>query len=111
MRGDFFDYDPVTGIAEYYEEVDGKIHIHTYQDVQPFIDAAKRIANSGSSDEGWRKNGAAMYAVIPQVVQGQMLAKGINFMDPNQVGAVVKEINTNYPWLKTTHKHHEVRHK
>jgi hypothetical protein len=105
---EFFDYDPVTGITEYYEEVDGKIHIHAEQDVQPFIDAAKRIANSGTSDAAWTKHEAALYAVIPAVVQGQMLQKGINFLDPNDIGKVVKEINQNYPWLKTTYKHHAI---
>jgi hypothetical protein len=109
MRGEFFDFDPVTGLLETYEEVDGNILIHTYQDVEPILDAAKRIANSGTSDAAWTKHEAAIYAVIPQIVQGQMLKKGINFMDPNDVGKVVREINENYAYLKTTYKHHEVR--
>jgi hypothetical protein len=32
MGREFFDYDPLTGITEYYEETsDGKFHIHTCQ--------------------------------------------------------------------------------
>lgn len=112
MRGDFFDYDPLTGVVEHYEEqwVDGKLvgHIHSYQDVEPLLDAAKRIANSGTVDEAWTKQGVATYATIPAVVIHQMLKKGIKFFDPNDIGAVVREVNTNYPYLKLTHKHHEI---
>jgi hypothetical protein len=109
-RGDFFDYDPFTGLAEYYEETpDGKVHIHTYQDVEPVIDYAKGIANGGYSDDSWKKQDWALYAVIPAIVQLQLYRKGINILDPNAVGRVFSEINTNYPHLKTTFKHHEVR--
>jgi hypothetical protein len=38
-----------------------------------------------------------------------MLKAGINFMDPNHIGAVVNYVNTVTPYLKTTDKHHEVR--
>ncbi len=44
FRGQFFDYDPITGIEERFEQTpDGKFHIHTYQDVQPMMDAAMRL--------------------------------------------------------------------
>ena len=110
MRGQYLDFDPLTGVLETYEETpDGQIHIHSFQDVEPIIDAAKRIANSGTSDEAWTKHEAALYAVIPPIVQAQMLKKGINFLDPNDIGKVVREVNQNYSWLKTTYKHHEVR--
>lgn len=109
MRGEYFDYDPLTGIYETYEEADGKILIHSYQDVEPLLDAAKRIANSGTSDAAWTKNEAAIYAVIPPIVQGQMLKKGINFLDPNDIGKVVREVNENYAHFKTTYKHHAVK--
>lgn len=107
-RGEFFDYDPVTGVTEYYEEQDGKIMIHTYQDVEPFKDYAKEIANSGAADEKWKKHGATVYAVIPPIIQGHMLKRGINFLDQNDIGKVVKEMNTTYSQFKTTHKHHEL---
>lgn len=109
-RGEFFDYDPLTGIHEYYEmDADGNIHIHSYQNVEPVMDFAKSLANSGLPDEGWKKNGWTMYAIIPAIVQGALLKKGINFMDPNDIGRVVHEMNTTYSAFKTTHKRHEVR--
>lgn len=107
-RGEFFDYDSLTGLTEYYEETpDGKTHIHTYQDVGPILDHCKALANEGLTDDAWTKQGVAVYAKLPLVVLGQMAKKGIRFFDPNHVGKVVQEVNENYPWLKTTYKHHQ----
>ena len=106
IRGEFFDYDPVTGLTEYYEETaDGQIQIHTYQDVQPVIDYCKALANEGTPDANFRKEGW-LYAVIPAIVVGQLMKKGISIYEPNDTKRVVDEINSNYPWLKTTHRHH-----
>ena len=107
-RGEFFDYDPLTGIEERYEESDGKIHLHSYQDVEPILESNKALRNSGTTDDAWRKQGVAMYARVPMIVIGQMMRKGIKFFDPNHIGAVVREVNQNYPYLKTTDKHHQV---
>jgi len=110
VRGEYFDYDPLTGIYETYEETsDGQIQLHTYQDVSRIVESSKALAISGEPDEQWRKNGMTMYAQIPLVIVGQMLKKGINVFDQNHIGAVVREVNTNYPLLKTTFKNHEVR--
>lgn len=108
-RGEFFDYDPLTGLEERYEEQGDKIMIHTYQDVGGIVDHCKSLANEGLPDEAWRKQGVSVYAKVPLVVIGQMMRKGIKFFDPNHIGAVVREVNTNYPWLKTSNKNHEVR--
>lgn len=107
-RGEFFDYDPLTGIEERYEEANGKVHMHTYQDVEPLLEHTKALRNSGTPDEAWRKNGVATYAQVPMIVVGQMIKKGIKFFDPNHIGAVVREINQNYPYCKTTDKNHQV---
>lgn len=108
-RGEFLDYDPVTGIAEYYEETaDGKGHIHSYQNVTPHKDAIQRIRNSGTADDAWKKTGATMYASLPMIVVHQMLKKGINVFDQNDMPKVIREINSNYPDLKATYKHHEI---
>ena len=109
-RGEFLDYDPLTGLLETYEETgDGKAHVHTYQDVGHIVDHAKALANEGLPDEAWRKQGVSLYATLPLIVLGQMAKKGIRFFDQNHIGAVVREVNENYPWLKTTTKRHEIR--
>jgi hypothetical protein len=106
---EFFDYDPLTGVREDIAFEDGKIHIRQTQDVQPILDFAKKIQNAGLADEQWKKHDAAVYAFLPAVVLGAMAKKGIRFLDPNHVGAVLNEINTNYPWLKTTTKTHTAK--
>ena len=109
-RGEFFDYDPITGLEERYEETpDGKIHIHTYQDVEPHLNWAKAVANEGTADDAWNKTGWTMYASLPLIVVGKMMKDGINVFDQNDIGRVVTEVNRTYPAFKTTHKHHEVR--
>ena len=106
-RGEFFDYDPVTGITEYYEETsDGMIHIHSMQDVEPAMDAAQRLRNSGSPDEVWKRDGVTMYAALPLSIVGHMLKRGINVFDQNDLPKVIQEVNTTYSNFKTTYKHH-----
>lgn len=109
MAREFFDYDPLTGVTEYLEFTsEGKFHITQEQDIEPFLDFAKELANSGVTDGNFRKEGW-LYAIIPPVVQAQMFKRGINILDKNDAKKVVRTINADYPWLKTTHKHHEVR--
>ena len=108
-RGEFFDYDPLTGLEERYEEQDGKIMIHTYQDVEPILDHNRALRNEGLPDGAWKQNGMTVYAKIPLIVVGQLMKKGIKLFDPNHIGAVIREVNQNYPYCKTTDKHHEVR--
>lgn len=108
MSKRWLDYNPLTGATEWYEEADGKVFIHIEQRVDKFLDAIARIRNDEAADKAWTKNGVATYAHLPEVVVGQMLKKGIKLWDPEHIGAVLKEVNTNYPYLKTTRKHHEV---
>jgi hypothetical protein len=109
MGREFFDYDPMTGITEYYEETsDGKFHIHTVQDVSPHMERALRIRNEGTADDAWKETGWTMYADIPLSIVGEMMKRGINIFDQNDLPKVVKEINTTYSNFKTTYKHHEL---
>lgn len=112
MRGEFLDYDPLTGLAEFYEETqDGRGHIHTYQDVEPYLKRAERLRNEGATDEVFRRDGMAMYADLPLSVVGQLMKKGINVFDQNDMPKVIQEIETNYSRFKTTNKHHALRNK
>lgn len=111
-RGHLIDYDPLTGVAEYYEETqDGKFHVHSYQDVEPTLERMKEIRNTGTSDDVFRKNGVSMYASLPMIVVHQMMQKGINVFDQNHMPQVIKEIEANYPHLKATYKHHSARNR
>lgn len=111
MGREFFDHDPVTGLTEYYEETDGQFHIHTYQDVEPHLDRAARLRNEGATDEVFKRNGVAMYADLPLSIVGQLMAKGINVFDQNDLPKVIQEIETTYSRFKTTYKTHSVKNK
>ncbi len=107
MSGLLFDYDPITGVAEYFEETpDGKFHIHSFQNVTPIMDAAQRMRNEGGPDEAWKETGCTMYASLPMIIVHDMLKRGINVFDQNDLPRVIKEVNTTYANFKTTHKHH-----
>ena len=108
MAREFFDYDPLTGLQEYVEEVDGRIHLTYEQDVEAVLNHTKALANEGLPDQNFRGEGW-LYAIIPAVVQMQMLKKGINFADQNDVAKIVQEVNENYPLLKTTTRHHALK--
>lgn len=108
MAREFFDYDPLTGETEYLEFTgDGRFHITTEQDVQPYLDFAAEMRNSQIPDGNFRKEGW-LYAIIPPVVQAQLFKRGINILDKNDNKRVLNEINQNYPYLKTTHRYHAI---
>ena len=109
---EFFDYDPFTGITTYYAEQDGKIHLHQEQDVQPFLDFAAELRNTGWADrnrhDGELKHEGRLWAIIPPIIQAELFKKGINIMDQNDNRKLVAEIEANYPRLKVSNKRHAV---
>ena len=105
-RGEFFSYDPLTGLEERYEERDGKIHLHTYQEVGKILDHTKALRNEGQTDAAWKKQGFTSYAQLPLIAIGHMAKKGIRMFDPNHGKAVLREVNQNYQYCITTDKRH-----
>ena len=60
-------------------------------------------------EEAWQKGvkeSWVHYASIPPVVEMELKKKGIDIYNKHQTKELLKEINTNYPWLKTTTKKH-----
>ena len=105
----FFDYNAHNGtwIEDEVNE-DGDLVFKTSQDVQPVIDMVKARRNSGEIDKGI-KRGFWHYATIPTHVELELRKKGINLYDPNQTKEVLKEINTNYKYLKNTDLIHNIK--
>ncbi len=105
----FLSYDPVTGLRYdmEYEEDTGVARISTSQDISAALDWTKEQANNGLTDGGI-KSGFWKYATIPAIVQIELRNKGLDIYskDPSMQKRVLKEINTNYAWCKTTQKHH-----
>jgi len=106
---EFFDYNKNNGMIYATEdgEKEGEIVIGASQDVQPIVDHMNKKRNG--VDTGV-KRGLWHYCSIPTVVELELLQKGINIYNKHHFKAVLKEINTNYPYLKATRRHHEVIH-
>lgn len=102
---DFLDYDPVTGISNYfdYDEMTGEARITRVADVEPLLDYTRKLAREGGTDKGIKK-GFWLYAKVPPIVELQMRAKGISLTDADATKRIIQEINTNYPHLKCTQK-------
>ena len=103
------DYDPLTGVTTYfdYTSEDQMVITHS-QDVTTVLDGTQAMRN----DEDYSRKGIKQdqwhYARIPDTVAMEMLTKhGVNIMKtPIDWPSVLKLINTEYPYLKVTTKHH-----
>lgn len=84
----------------------GGFYIHTKQDIQPVVDWTRKQRNSGRNDKVGDFN---HYATIPAHVELELRQKGINIYDKNNTKRLLREINENYPYLKTTNLHHEIK--
>jgi hypothetical protein len=105
MSKEFFDYDPLTGVTHYTEQIGDETIVYTEQNLTPLLERNKAIANEGAKDKGisdswWH------YCDVPPVVELALRKKGINIHNPDHGKAMFREINANYPYLKLTHKHH-----
>jgi hypothetical protein len=103
-----FDYDQLTGVTQYYDydPVKDEHRMTSVQDLDVFMEALKQKRNN---PEAWAKGVKeewAHYASIPPVIEMELRKKGIDIFNPHQTKEMIKEINTNYPFLKaTTAKH------
>ena len=87
------------------EPVTGKTIIRSEQDVQPVLDEAARQRATGERDKGIAGH-MKHYCYLPNGVALELLKKGINMQRPQNGdwARFFKEIETNYPYLKTTEK-------
>jgi len=99
-----FDHDKVTGITQHfdYDPITDMIHLTSSQDVTAILDDIQQKRND---PEAWAKGVKkewAHYATIPTIVEMELKKKGIDIYNPNQTKELLKEINTNYQYLKAT---------
>lgn len=102
------DHDPLTGVTQYfdYDPIKDEFSITSVQDVKPFLDHLQALRNDPEYSKKGMKAEWWHYASIPAVVEIEMRKKGIDIYDKSATQAIIKEINTNYPWLKATEKKH-----
>lgn len=101
-----FDSNPEMGTVQTYDyNPDRDEHIiTTHEDVSGLLEALKHKRNTAAEHgkvEEW-----AHYCSIPNTVIIELKNKGIDIFDKNCTKRLLAEINTNYPWLKATNKHH-----
>lgn len=103
-----FDYDPETGVQTYfdYDPVSDCVALSYKQDVTGFLDRMKHLRNDesysakGIKEEWWH------YASIPPVIEMELRNKGLDLNNKDHHKAIFREINANYPALKSTTKKH-----
>ncbi len=109
----FLDFDPIRGVEQWQDSTygDNRLQVHYRQDVEPLLDLAKEERNNGLTDQGIRDE-LWLYARIPPVVILKMKYEhGIDIFNKNHLKRAFELINTEYPYLKTTEKHHDLRGK
>lgn len=104
-----FDFDPQTKISTFfdYDPISDKVHLTYNQDVSKILDDAKERRSQAKPKgkvESW-----AHYAVIPAIVEMELAKKGLKLNDKNATRAIIREIETNYPYCKVTDKVHSAR--
>ena len=105
----FLDYDPVRGVEQWQAIEDGKLKIHTRQDVEPILELAAIERNNGLTDYGIKKD-LWLYARIPPVVILEIKYKyGVDIFKRDHLKCALTLINTEYPHLKCTEKKHTIR--
>lgn len=109
----FLDYDPDRNMEQWQDSTygDNRLQVHYRQDVEPILELAKEERNNGLTDRGI-KNDLWLYARIPPVVILKLKYEyGVDIFNKNHLKRAFDLINTEFPYLKTTEKHHDLRGK
>ncbi len=103
-----FDHDPDTGVTEYfdYDPITDAVSITTSQDVSHFLDRMDAIRKTPEISQQGMKEDWWLYASIPTVVELELRKKGLKLEDKNDMPAILREINMNYPYIRATNKWH-----
>lgn len=105
MAFEKFSYDPFSGVTTYFDyddDTDTTI-FRREQDVSGVLEyAAAARKNAPTSVIGRGNEEWMLEAIVPNMIQVEMLKKGIDINNPAHVKDVAREIETNYPYLKCT---------
>ena len=100
----FFDFNKDTGVTQtfHYDDATGAVSLTSHQNLDAFFAEVKRKRDDPDAWKKGVKEEWAHYASIPPVIEMQLRKKGIDINNPLQTKELLKEINTNYPFLKVT---------
>jgi hypothetical protein len=106
----FVEYDPLRGIETREDSYEGRLQVHYRQDVEPVLELNKYERNNGLTDKGIKED-FWLYARIPAVVILKLLYEyGVDINNKDHFKKALDIINRDFPYLKTTEKHHSVKH-
>lgn len=78
--------------------------------MEPLLDYTRRLRNDGTADLGIKRD-MWHYAQIPPVVMMKWKNElGVDLFNKDHLPAVLKLLNTDYKYLKTTNKNHMASH-
>lgn len=103
-----FDIDADTGVKTLfdYDPIRDQVFLTYEQDVTGFLDRMNAIRNNpelsakGIKEDWWH------YASIPEVVEMELMKKGLSLHNKDHMKRILKEINEHYPHLRATEKWH-----
>lgn len=103
-----FDFDAETGVKTMfdYDPIKDQVFLTYEQDVSGFLDRMQEMRNDpeisakGMKEEWWH------YCSIPTVVEMELMRKGLYLHNPDHMKAIIKVINSDFPYLKATDKWH-----
>lgn len=107
MAYSLFDYDPLTGVRTLfdYDEESSQAHFLRQEDLQGVVDLAKMNRAARKDDAMMKKQEYfCLYASVPPTIELELLKKGLRLSRDEDMPAIIKEIEQNYPNLKHTER-------
>ena len=105
--------DPITGLETYhnYDFLTDETTIETWQDIEPVLEANKKLKNDTDLTKRGIKEGFWKYASIPVIFQYKMLVKeGVDIYKREHAERLSRLLeNPDYSHLKTTTKVHRFK--
>lgn len=106
------DFDPVTGVTTYFDyDKNDVMTITETQDISHILRHNMAARNDDEKTKNGIKNDWWQYARIPNTLLVKWKHEyGIDFNNQNDLPKILKLINTEYQYLKTTDKNHSIKH-
>jgi len=103
-----FDFNKDTGVSEYfdYDPISDQVFLTYKQDVTQFLDRMAAIRNNPEISKKGMKEEWWYYCSVPEVVELELMKKGLFLHNKDHIKPILKEINSNYQKLKATDKNH-----
>ena len=111
MSRELFSHDPLTGLSVWfdYNDATDETTLQYEQDVEPYLERNKMLANDTEHTKQDIKDEMWQYASIPVGIQMKwLIEEGLDVFDDNAWPQIMAKLNDpQYRHLKTTNKFHK----